>query len=68
VFFFSLIDAHEGEEKCMQCFGGEPKGNKPLRKPRRRWEDYIEIKVKKQDDRAFTGFVWQRIETCGRLL
>jgi len=52
----------------MQCFGGEPKRKKPLSKPRRRWEDYIEMNVKKQDDRAFTGFVWQRIETCGGLL
>jgi hypothetical protein len=23
---------------------GKPKGKKPLRKPRRRWEDYIEMK------------------------
>jgi len=47
---------------------GKPKRKKPLRKPRRRWEDYTEMNVKKQDERAFTGFVWQRIETCGGLL
>jgi len=41
---------------------GKPKGKKPLRKLRRRWEKYIEMNVKKQDERAFTVFVWLRID------
>jgi len=41
---------------------GKPKGKKPLKKRRLRWEDYIETNVKNQDERAFTGFVWLRID------
>jgi len=37
---------------------GKPNGKNLLRKLRRRWEDYIEMNVKKQDGMVFTGFVW----------
>jgi hypothetical protein len=32
-----------GVESCVQGFGGEPKGKRPLERPRLRWEDYIKI-------------------------
>ena len=48
--------------KACSVLMGKPKGKKPLGKPRRRWEDYIEMNVKKQGERAFTRFVWLRID------
>jgi len=35
--------AYGGVEKCIQCFGGENKGKRPLGRPRRRWEDNIKM-------------------------
>ena len=32
-----------GEERRVQGFGGKPKGKRPLGRPRRRWEDNIEM-------------------------
>ena len=32
-----------GEERCIQGFGGEPDGKRPPGRPRRRWEDNIEM-------------------------
>jgi hypothetical protein len=32
------------EEQFMQIFGGKPEGNRPLGRPRRRWEDNITVK------------------------
>ena len=32
-----------GEERCIQGFGGETCGKRPLGRPRRRWEDNIKI-------------------------
>jgi hypothetical protein len=34
------------EERCIQGFGGEPEGKRPLRRPWRRWENNIEIYLK----------------------
>jgi len=34
---------HVGEERCMQGFG---EGKKPLRRPRRRWQDNIKMDLK----------------------
>ena len=28
-----------GEERCMQGFVGKPEGNRPLERPRRRWNN-----------------------------
>jgi len=33
--------AYGGEERCVQGFGGEPEGKRPVGRPRRRWEDNI---------------------------
>ena len=35
------------EEKCIQGFGGKPKGKKPLGRPRHRWEDNIKMDLQK---------------------
>ena len=31
------------EERCIQGFGGEPEGQSPFGRPRRRWEDNIKM-------------------------
>jgi hypothetical protein len=31
---------------CVQGFGGEPEGKRPLGRPRRRWEDGIKVDLK----------------------
>ena len=33
-------------ERCIQGFGGEPEGKKPLRRLRRRWKDNIKVDPK----------------------
>jgi hypothetical protein len=58
--------AHEREEKFIKIFGGKPKG-KRLGGPRHGWED-IKIDLRETGWRVWTGFIWLRIETSGRLL
>jgi hypothetical protein len=33
------------EERCIQGSGGKPEGKRPLRRPRRRWEDNINMNL-----------------------
>ena len=35
--------AYRGEVRCIQGFGGELEGKRPLGRPRRRWEDNIKM-------------------------
>ena len=35
--------AYGGEKRRIQGFGGKPEGNRPLGRPRRRWEDNIKM-------------------------
>jgi hypothetical protein len=44
----------------------EAEGKRPLRRPRRKWED--NIKVNNQDVGACTGSIWLRIGTGGQHL
>ena len=34
------------EERCIQGFGGEPEGKRPLVRPRRMWEDNIKMDLR----------------------
>jgi len=52
----------KGTYKVLQ---GEPEGNRPLGIPRCRQDD---IKMKKEDGRAWTGFIWPMVGACGRLM
>ena len=36
---------YEGEESCIQCFGGKRKGKRQLGRPRRRSKDNIKLKL-----------------------
>jgi hypothetical protein len=46
---------------------GKPEGRRPLGRPRRRWVDNIKIDLR-QDGMVWTGLIWLRISTSGRLL
>jgi hypothetical protein len=56
---------YEGEEGCIQGFGGETLGKRPLERPRPRWEDNIKMDLRKWDVEAWTGWVRRRIGTEG---
>ena len=34
------------EERCIQGFGGEPEGRRPLGRPKHRWEDNIKMDLR----------------------
>jgi len=45
---------------------GKPEGKRPLRRPRRRWEDNIMMDLQEVEwGGAWTGFIWLRIGTGG---
>ena len=46
-----------GEERCIQGFGGETKGKRPLGRPRRRWEDNIKMDLQEMEWGAWTGSI-----------
>ena len=43
-----------GEERRIQAFGGEPEGNRPLGRHRRRWEDNIKMNLQEVGCGAWT--------------
>jgi hypothetical protein len=44
---------------------GKPEGNRPLGKPRRRWEDNIKVDLQEVEWELWTGSSWLRIRTGG---
>jgi hypothetical protein len=56
------------EKRCMQLFGGETSGKRPLRRPRHIWEDNIKLDIQEVGWMARTGSIWLRIGTGGRHL
>jgi len=47
---------------------GKLGAERPLRKPRRRWEDNIKMDLQEVGCGAWTELIWLRIETGGGLL
>jgi hypothetical protein len=47
---------------------GRPEGNRPLGRPRHRWEDNIKMDLGKQGSMGRTGFSWFRIGSIGGLV
>ena len=47
---------------------GKPEGRRPLRRPRRRWENNIKMEVREVGWRAWAGSLWLRIGTGGGFL
>jgi hypothetical protein len=47
---------------------GKPEGNRPLGRPRLRWEDSIKLDLQEVGWGAWTGLIWLRKGTGGGLL
>jgi hypothetical protein len=47
---------------------GKPKGERPLERPRRRWEDGIKMDLREIGWGVWSGFTWLRIGIVGGLL
>ena len=58
---------HWREEKCVKGFGGKPEGKRNLGKPTLRWDDNIKMYLQETGCGAWTGFIWLRTRTYGRL-
>jgi hypothetical protein len=54
----------EGRGVC-RVLVGKPEGKGPLRRPRRRWEDNINMDLQEVGCGGMAGFSWLRIETGG---
>jgi hypothetical protein len=61
--------ARKGEGRgAYRILVGRPEGRRPLRRPRRRWDDNIKMDLQEMGWGAWTGLIWLRIGTGGRLL
>ena len=56
------------EESCVPVLVGKPEGNRPLGRSRHRWENNIKQDLQQVWRGKWTGLIWLRIGTCGRLL
>ena len=52
-------------ERCIQGFGGEPEGKRPLGRPRRKWEDNINMDLQEVGWWPWTRLIWLRIVQMG---
>jgi hypothetical protein len=58
-----------GEERGVYRVSvGKPEGNRPLGRPRCRWEDNIRMDLQEVGCGVWTGFGWLGIETGGEQL
>ena len=60
--------AYGGGERCLQDFGGETEGKRPLGRPRHRWEDNSKMDLQEVELGAWTRLIWLRIRTGGEHL
>jgi hypothetical protein len=60
--------AHGGGEGCIQHLVGRPEGRRPLGRPRRRWEDNIQMDLREMGLWMWIGFIGLRIGTGSGLL
>jgi hypothetical protein len=54
--------------KAYRILVGRPEGKGPLGRPRYRWVDNIKIILEKSDEMVWTGSIWLKVGTSGRLL
>jgi len=58
--------ARMGEGRCVyRVLVGKPEGKRPLRRPRRRWENSIKWILRNWDAGIWSGLSWLRIGTGG---
>jgi len=55
-------------EKCIKYFHQKTWRKRPLRRPRHRWEYNIRMDLNEIGWKLWTGFIWLRIGTNGKLL
>jgi hypothetical protein len=55
------------ERKVDKVFVRKPEGERPLGRPRRRWEDGIRMVLREIGWGLWIGFDWLRIRTVGEL-
>jgi len=61
--------ARMGERRGVyRVLMGNPEGNRPLGRPRSRWEDSIKMGLQEMCGGAWTGLIWLRTGTGGGLL
>jgi len=61
--------AHIGEKRgAYRVLWGKPEGKRPRGRPRHRWEDNIKMNHQEMEWGAWTGLIWVRVGTGGRLL
>jgi hypothetical protein len=58
---------HGEKRDACRISTAEPAGKRPLGRPRRKWEDNIKTGLR-QDGVVWTGLIWLKIRTGGRLL
>jgi hypothetical protein len=46
----------------------KPEGERPVGRPRRRWEDNIKMDIQEVECEGMTGSIWIRVGTGGRHL
>jgi hypothetical protein len=50
------------KEECIQGFVGKFEGNRPLGRPKHKWQDNIKMDIRRLEwGELCTGFVWLRI-------
>jgi len=54
-----------GKRGVYRVFVGKPEGKRPLRRPRRRWEDNIKTDLQEVGCGVWIGSSWLRIGTGG---
>jgi hypothetical protein len=55
------------EEKCIESFGGETWGSRPLGRTRHRWQDSMKMDIREIRGDCGGLFVWLRTGTSGGL-
>jgi hypothetical protein len=59
---------HYENRNSYRVLLGKLEGKRPLGRPRRRWEDNIEMDIRGIDGVVWTRFIWLRMGTSGGLL
>jgi hypothetical protein len=58
----------EEMRNAYRVLAENPEGKRPTRRPRCRWESDIVMGIREVVGKLWTGFIWLRIGSSGRLL